>query len=158
MVPLIYRVLFYVFFASISPCWVRGSWGKGTCPLKTRAPYLGHITRARALKFFVQMGLNPLLGPVGAAPRSILLKMYHTACLRSAGGPGQLLGGDDGDRAETSGLHTGLSSSWLRTESRLKREEAILPALPHFGSNEPKNSKFDLSSPIIMKIFVHLQG
>lgn len=98
MVPLIYRVLFYIFFASISPCWVRGSWGKGTSPLRTHAPYLGHITWARALKFFVQIGLDPLLGPVGAASRSFLLKMHYTACLRSAGGHGQLLGGDDVDR------------------------------------------------------------
>lgn len=151
MVPLIYRVLFYICFASISPCWVRGSWRKETCPLRTHAPYLGHITQARALKFFVQMGLNPLLGPVGAAFRSFLLKMYYTACLRG-------MMWTEMDRAETSGFHTGLSSWWLRTESRLRREEAVLPALRHFDSNEPKNSKFDLSSPIIMKIFVHLQG
>ena len=65
------------------------------------------------------------------------------------------------DRAETSGFLTGTFSSWLRTDSGLRREEGFLSALPPpqlrtLMSLRILNSS--LASQVIMKLFVSFRG
>jgi len=65
------------------------------------------------------------------------------------------------DRAETSGFLTGTFSSWLRTDSGLRREEDFLSALPPsqlrtLMSLGILNSR--LASQVIMKLFVSFRG